>query len=158
MDLTAEQWKIVESLLPRPRLREDGRERPWRDPQDVLNGIMWVLRTGAPWKDLPSRYPPYQTCHRRFQLWDRIGALEQVLKALAKDLMERGKLDLTETYVDGSFAPQKREHPGQMAEVPVRDSYSSGVGVGAGVSFLSFCVSAASCFSTGTLVNVKPWS
>src|SRR4051812_18425407 len=37
------------------------RGRPWRDPRDVLNGILWILRTGAPWKDLPNRYPSYQT-------------------------------------------------------------------------------------------------
>ena len=38
-------------------------------PLAVLNGILWVLRTGAPWHDLPERYPSYQTCHRRFQQW-----------------------------------------------------------------------------------------
>ncbi|NOJ94056.1 transposase [Corallococcus coralloides] len=40
--------------------------RHWRDPRDVLNGILWVLRAGAPWADLPGLYPSYQTCHRRF--------------------------------------------------------------------------------------------
>jgi transposase len=60
MDLTEEQWEILEPLIPTPPRREDGRGRPWRDPRDVLNGILWILRTGAPWKDLPERYPPYQ--------------------------------------------------------------------------------------------------
>jgi transposase len=69
MDLTHEQWEILEPLIPTPPRREDGRGRSWRDPRDVLNGILWILRTGAPWKDLPQRYPPYQTCHRRFQRW-----------------------------------------------------------------------------------------
>ena len=64
MDLTDEQWKLLEVMIPKPTRREDGRGRPWRDPREVLNGILWVLRTGAPWKDLPERYPPYQTCHR----------------------------------------------------------------------------------------------
>jgi len=67
MDLTEEQWDFVEPLIPKPRRRLDGRGRPWRDPRDVLDGVLWILRTGAPWKDLPPRYPPYQTCHRRFQ-------------------------------------------------------------------------------------------
>ena len=67
MDLTDEQWEVLEPLIPVPPRRGDGRGRPWRDPRDVLNGILWILRTGAPWKDLPERYPPYQTCHRRFQ-------------------------------------------------------------------------------------------
>jgi transposase len=47
--------------------RPDGRGRPWRDARAVLNGVLWVLRTGAPWHDLPDRYPPYHTCDRRFQ-------------------------------------------------------------------------------------------
>src|SRR5215217_2906798 len=59
MDLTDEQWEVLEPLIPDPPRREDGRGRPWRDPRDVLNGILWILRTGAPWKDLPQRYPPY---------------------------------------------------------------------------------------------------
>jgi len=54
-----------------------------------MNGILWVLRTGAPWADLPRRYPPPQTCHRRFQKWTREGVLDGVLLALAEDLRDR---------------------------------------------------------------------
>lgn len=67
MDLTNEQWAILEPFIPKPRRRPDGRGRPWRDPRDVLNGILWSLKTGAHWGDLPRRYPLYQTCHRRYQ-------------------------------------------------------------------------------------------
>ena len=67
MDLTDEQWEILEPLIPHPPRRADGKGRPWWDPRDVLNGILWVLRTVAPWRDLPERYPPYQTSQRRFQ-------------------------------------------------------------------------------------------
>jgi transposase len=63
MDLTDVQWAVLEPTF-RPRRRPDGRGRPWTDPRAVMNGVLWVLRTGAPWHDLPSRYPPYQTCHR----------------------------------------------------------------------------------------------
>jgi transposase len=66
MDLTDQQWTIIEPLFEGKR-RPEGRGRPWRDARAVLNGVLWVLRTGAPWNDLPDRYPPYQTCHRRFQ-------------------------------------------------------------------------------------------
>ena len=92
MDLTDAQWAILAPLFPKPRVRRDRRGRPWRDPRDVLNGILWILRTGAPWKDLPDRYPSYQTCHRRFQRWVRDGTLRRVLKALAADLHARGGL------------------------------------------------------------------
>jgi len=48
-DLTDAQWEVLESLLGKPVVRDDGRGRPWRDPRDVLNGILWVMRPGAPW-------------------------------------------------------------------------------------------------------------
>ena len=73
-----------------------------------MNGVLWVLRTGAPWHDLPSRYPPYQTCHRRFQLWQRSGRLDRLLQRLAEDLRDRGKIDLSEAFVDATFASAKR--------------------------------------------------
>jgi transposase len=108
MDLTNEQWEIVSALLPADRVRPDRRGRPWSDRPQVLNGILWILRTGAPWKDLPERYGKYQTVHRRFQHWVRSGVLERVLLAVAQDLRERGGLDLTECFVDGTFSPAKK--------------------------------------------------
>ena len=107
MDLTEAQWKKLKPLLA-PKRRSDGRGRPWRDARAVLNGILWVLRTGAPWHDLPDRYPPYQTCHRRFQQWQRDGTLTRLLHALAEDLRTRGKLDLSETFIDASFSSAKK--------------------------------------------------
>lgn len=111
MDLTDTQWEVLAPLLPKPRLRRDRRGRPWRDPRDVLNGILWILRTGAAWHDLPDRYPSYQTCHRRFQHWVESGTMERVLQALARDLEERGRIDLSECFIDGTFAPAKKGAP-----------------------------------------------
>jgi transposase len=110
VDLTDEQWDAISGCFPskeRKRTTKKG-GRPWRDPRDVVNGVMWILRTGAPWADLPGRYPPYQTCHRRFQAWVEDGALERILRRLAEDLRDRGKLDLTEAFIDGSHAGAKR--------------------------------------------------
>src|SRR4249920_3709805 len=78
------------------------------DPRAVMNGVLWILRTGAPWADLPPRYPPYQTCHRRFQLWQKSGRLDRLLERLAADLRDRGKIDLTEAFVDATFAGAKK--------------------------------------------------
>lgn len=108
MDLTDAQYEKLRPLLPEEELVTRKRGRPWRDPRDVLNGVLWVIRTGAPWKDLPSRYPPYQTCHRRFQQWVEDGVIERILRALAEDLRERGKVDLTEAFIDGSHAGAKK--------------------------------------------------
>ncbi len=108
MDLTNAQWEVREPLIPDPVRRADGHGRPWRDSRSVLNGILWVLRTGAPWRDLPARYPPYQTCHRRFQRWNDEGVLDAILRALAEDLKEQGRLDPSECFIDGTFVGAKK--------------------------------------------------
>ncbi len=69
MDLTDEQWRLIEPLIPVPPSRADGRGRPRCNPREVMNGILWVMRTGAAWADIPSRYPSSSTCHRYFQAW-----------------------------------------------------------------------------------------
>ena len=107
MDLTDAQWAILEPMF-RPKRRSDGRGRPWRDTRAVLQGVLWILRTGAQWRELPSKYPPYQTCHRRFQSWQRSGLLTRMLQKLAEDLRDRGKIDLSETFIDASFSSAKK--------------------------------------------------
>jgi transposase len=108
MDLTDDQWSIISPLVPDPTRRPDGKGRPWKDARDVMNGVLWILRTGASWYDMPDRYPPYQTCHRRFQQWVRTGVFEKILQALATDLRERGGLNLSECYIDGTFIVAKK--------------------------------------------------
>jgi len=115
MDLTDVQWGKIRPLVEfGQQRRADNRGRPWRDARQVLNGMLWVLRTGAPWHDLPTRYGPYQTCHRRFQRWQRSGVLNGILWALAEDLLARGQLGLEETFIDASFMGAKK---GAMALV-----------------------------------------
>jgi len=106
-ELTEEQWSLIGPLLPRIE-RVDGRGRPRIEDRAVLNGIFWILRTGAPWADLPGRFPSYQTCHRRFQEWVESGTLKSVLESLAEDLRSRGKLDLSECFIDGTFVVAKK--------------------------------------------------
>jgi transposase len=107
MELTDEQWSVVEPLIPNRR-RLDGKGRPRVEARRVLDGILWVLWTGAPWSALPSDYPPYQTCHRRMQEWVRERVFVKILRALAEDLRDHGKIDLTEGFVDGTHAGAKR--------------------------------------------------
>ncbi len=108
LDLTDEQWKVLDRLIPPTPRRADGKGRPPTDRRALLDGILWVLRTGAAWADLPERYPPHTTCHRWFQDRVRSGVLEGVLRALAADLKERGGWNLTECFVDGAFVPVKK--------------------------------------------------
>ncbi len=124
-DLTDIQWAILDAIIPDPLRRTDGRGRPWKDRSTVLNGILWVLRTGAPWADVPDRYPSYQTCHRRFQQWVRSGVMKGILEALALELKVRGVLDVEEAFIDGSFAPAKKggRRSGKRSAVRERRSW-----------------------------------
>jgi len=113
-ELTEEQWAVVDPVL-RPARRDDNRGRPWHDTRAVLHGVLWVLGTGAQWRELPEKYPPFQTCHRRFQQWIRSGKLEEALRLLATHLHEHGKLNLEEAFVDATFASAKK---GALPSVP----------------------------------------
>src|SRR5258708_2591708 len=123
-DLTDAHWARLDSLIPEPPRRKDGRGRPWRGRREVLDGILFILRTGAPWADLPERYPPYQTCHRRFQQWVRSGITRGILEAVAEELRLRGGFHLEEAFIDGSFATAKKGCRRRKKQNAVREKKS----------------------------------
>jgi len=102
--LSDEQWKKIEHLLP----QSSRRGRPWADNRRVLEGILWVLKTGARWRDLPPEYPSPSTCWRRLQLWEEQDVWLDVWRQFLAELDARGRLDWSESFVDGSFAPAKK--------------------------------------------------
>lgn len=104
------QWGRLAPLL--PEQKRMGRRR--RDDREVLNGILWILKTGAPWKDLPTRYPPYQTCHRRFQVWIEDDVLSALLEELARDLYKQGDVDLSNYFVDDTVVPNHETDSGAV--------------------------------------------
>ena len=106
-ELTDEQWSLIEPLFSETETVQT-RGRPRREDREVINGVLWILRSGARWRDLPSRFPSYQTCHRRFQHWVKDGTLKRVLEILAEDLHSRGGLDLSECFIDGTFIVAKK--------------------------------------------------
>ncbi len=108
MELTDEQWSVIEPLFAAGKSGAGNRGRPRRGNREVLEGILWVLRTGARWKDLPPEFPPYRTCHRRFGEWVAGKVLDSALKALVADMESRGGIDLSEAFIDGTFAGAKR--------------------------------------------------
>ena len=107
-DLTDSQWELIENLIIEPKKREDGRGRERIEPRPILNGILWILRTGAQWSELPIGYPSYKTVHRRYQEWIRNGSIQKVLETLARDLEERGNIDLETCFIDGTFSSGKK--------------------------------------------------
>ena len=123
MDLSDEQWAVVAPHLPE---RTCTRGRPRRDDREILNGILWVMRTGAPWADMPDRYPPYQTCHRRFQEWVNNGTLERILRALVLDVKERGDLDLTECLSSQKRGPRGGQDQAAPKGFPRYEAHGSG--------------------------------
>jgi transposase len=107
MKLTDPQWERVASLLQKPSSLD--RRGPYRrDARLILEGVLWILRTGAQWDELPRKYGAYQTVHRRYQEWVERGVFEVVLRELAKDMEERGKLSLKECFIDGTFVSAKK--------------------------------------------------
>ena len=82
---------------------------PAHDDRSVLNGILWVLRTGSAWADLPERFPSSSTCYRRFSEWAEVGVFQKIFEALARDPEERGDVNLSERFIDGTFAESVKQ-------------------------------------------------
>jgi transposase len=97
--LTDEQWALVEGHVPRS---EATTGRPPKDPRLMLDGIMWILVTGAPWRDLPERFGPWQTVYDHFSTWRRSGVFARVVEALQIKLDGEGRLDWDLWCVDGA--------------------------------------------------------
>ena len=99
-DLTDRQWERLEPLLP-PERPHTG--RPNDDHRRIVNGILWVLRTGAPWRDLPERYGPVGTVASRFYRWREAGVWDRVLAALQAAADARGEVDWSLPFVDATI-------------------------------------------------------
>ncbi|MFM0118187.1 transposase [Paraburkholderia sp. RL18-101-BIB-B] len=81
-DINDEEWQRVAPLLPELRPRSELRGRPLANTRSVLNGVLWVMYSGATWSAMPRKYPSYQTCHRRFKAWYESGVLNRVMEQL----------------------------------------------------------------------------
>ncbi len=91
-DLTDEQWEVLAALLPPAKPR--GRPRTV-DVREVLNGILYVLRSGCPWRMLPNDLPPWQTVYKYFRMWDMDGTWERTHESLRPAVREAGGRDPT---------------------------------------------------------------
>jgi transposase len=101
------QWERIREHFPEENIPEG---RPGRKPvptRQVLEGVLWILNTGAQWHMLPQCYPNYKTVHRRFQKWCEQDVLRGILTALANELRDRGDIDERESFIDATFASAK---------------------------------------------------
>src|SRR5580698_9539876 len=110
--LTDEQWARIEPLLPKPKKPKRGARskggRPRRDDRTCMEGVLWILRTGARWKDLPKEYPSPATCWRRLGEWERRDVWLGLWRAFIAQLDERQQIDWSEAFMDGTFTPAKK--------------------------------------------------
>jgi len=102
--LTDKQWEKIEPLL--PKLSSNG--RPWKRNRDCLEGILWLLYTGARWEDIPDRYPSPSTCWRRLKMWTEKDVWLNIWRAFLSQLNAKDRLDWSESFMDGTFVPAKR--------------------------------------------------
>ena len=82
-DLTDEQWKRIQPLLPPENTGKKG--RPRKDDRMMLNGMLWLNHSGAQWRQLPERYGPWQSVYARFAKWRDDGILENIFNELSKE-------------------------------------------------------------------------
>ena len=99
-ELTQEQWERIQPLLP---VQKPKTGRPSLSHRQVINGILWVLRTGAPWRDLPKRYGAWQTVSGRFYRWQRNGLWQQLLEELQHQAETIGQVNWEIHHVDSSI-------------------------------------------------------
>lgn len=99
-ELTEEKFALIAPLLPPERSGKRG--HPYQSHQQVLNGIFWVLRTGAPWRDVPERYGPWSTVYDRFRRWRNDGTWQRIVDALHAQGRKMGRIDFEFAAMDGS--------------------------------------------------------
>jgi transposase len=99
-ELTDQQWERIARFLP-PQKPRTG--RPNHDHRPIVDAILWIHRTGAPWRDLPERYGPVGTVSSRFYRWREAGIWQRVLAALQAEADARGEVDGRLHFVDATI-------------------------------------------------------
>ena len=104
-EISDEQWNLIQHLLPK-RTASTGRKP--RDQRQMFNATLWILRTGAPWRDLPERFGPWQTVYDYYRNWRDRGIFEKILQSLQIRLDRQGKIDWDLWCIDGSSVRASR--------------------------------------------------
>ena len=108
-ELSEAEWQLVAEVVEEPRKRTG---RPRRDNRTLLNGIFWMLRSGASWRDMPERYGPWQTVYDRFRAWRDDGTFDKVLERLQIELNEEGLIDYNVWMIDATSVRASRAAAG----------------------------------------------
>ncbi len=106
-EMTDEAWQRIERLLP-----VQGRGGRWNDHRTTLNGMFWILNSGAPWRDMPERYGRWQSVYDRYRRWTREGLFDRILRHLHVQLNDDGAIDWSVFNVDGTNVRADRSAAG----------------------------------------------
>jgi transposase len=110
-ELSEQQWRRIALLLPH-RTHHGRAGHPFHDSRPIVNGILWVLHTGAPRRDLPDRYSPWETVFASFNRWREDGTWVRIATALLDELDDRGQIDHDLWCIDGSAIRASRAAAG----------------------------------------------
>lgn len=102
--LTDDEWDLIKDVFPEPAPTG----RPPRDPRTMVDGILWILRTGSPWRDLPEEFGPWQTVWGSFNKWNADGTLDTILQRLQAAFVDVGQIDHDLWCVDGTIVRAAR--------------------------------------------------
>lgn len=116
-EISPEQWDEIKRAFP---LRKSQYGRPSRSDYEIFNGILWVLFSGASWRDVPERYGPWKTVYDRYNGWKRNGTLEKVLSLLHLKLDKKGLLDYSKWMIDSTTARAHKSAAGGSKKRPDR--------------------------------------
>ena len=108
--LNDEQWDLISELFAEPPMSSLG-GRPRVPPRECLEGVLWILVSGARWQDLPERYPSPATCWRRLKLWSENGTFLAAWQLLLGRLEKFRGINWAEAIADGTFSPAKKGAP-----------------------------------------------
>lgn len=100
-ELTDQEWNRIKDLLPPEKSGKRG--RPSKDNRMILNALVWIARSGAPWRHLPERYGPWKTVYSRFRKWINDGILDNIFRVLSLDA------ELNKLFMDSSIV-QAHQH------------------------------------------------
>lgn len=102
--LTDDEWSLISSEFPKPKRLG----RPRRDSRQIMDAILWILRTGSPWRDLPSEFGPWQSAWRLFDQWNSDGTLDGALRKLQSAFVDIGEIDNDLWCIDGTIVRAAR--------------------------------------------------
>lgn len=100
-EISDEVWLVLEPLLPNEKSNQAG--HPYNNHRTVLNGIFWVLCSGAPWRDVPERYGSWKTIYNRFNRWSKSGLIDRIFNRLLIELDDNNMIDWSAVALDGSI-------------------------------------------------------